>query len=142
MIEHHHTISSIGIILRLFVIKSYGSSEIIHCFLVVSNCHESSTSVSMILCMSGTFITWGCWLQTGNCLGKCLNCKLCILFILFLIVLLKKLFGLSVFLNCLLLLSHLLLHLQRFALFSLRFCDFWWFHKFTLKKNKFYLLEN
>ena len=65
LIQHHHTVSSICIILRLFIIKSDSSTKIIHSFLIVPSCHESITSVSMILCMSGAFIVSSCTLQTG-----------------------------------------------------------------------------
>lgn len=49
LIEHHHTVASIGIVLWIFLIKANGSSEIIHGFLIVPSGHEGISSISMIL---------------------------------------------------------------------------------------------
>jgi hypothetical protein len=51
LVQHHHTISSVSIVLRLFVIKPDGSTKIIHGFLIVADCHKCGSSISMILSM-------------------------------------------------------------------------------------------
>lgn len=56
LVEHHHTVSSIRIILGLLVIEPDGSTEIIHGFLVVADGHESITSISMKLGVSGALV--------------------------------------------------------------------------------------
>ena len=52
LVEHHHAVSPIGIVLRIFVIEANGSSEVIHCLLVVSSCHEGIPSIGVIFGVS------------------------------------------------------------------------------------------
>lgn len=96
LIEHHHTIASISIVLWIFIIKSYSSSKIIHCFLIMSSCHKSITSVCMIFSVCGTFIISWCRLKASNSFTEFLDCRLCVSFILFFVIFLEEFFTLVV----------------------------------------------
>lgn len=90
LVEHHHAISSVGVVLGIFVVEANGSAEVIHRFLVMSSCHEGIASVGVIFGVGGAFIIGGGGLQAGDGLAKLLDCSLCVSFILFLIVLFEE----------------------------------------------------
>ena len=96
LIQHHHTVSSVSIILRMFVVKSDCCSEIIHGLLILSNSHESIASVSVIFGMGGSLITGGGTLEAGDCLTKFLDGYLCIFFFLFFVKFLKMILSISI----------------------------------------------
>ena len=48
LIEHHHAVSSIGVVLWIFVIEADGCSEVVHGLLVVADSHEGVASVCMV----------------------------------------------------------------------------------------------
>jgi hypothetical protein len=56
LVEHHHAISSVGVVLRIFVVEANGSAEVIHRFLVMSSCHEGVSSVGVIFGVGGAFV--------------------------------------------------------------------------------------
>lgn len=56
LVEHHHAVASIGIVLRIFIIESNRSSKVIHRLLIVSGSHEGVASIRMVLGMSGPLI--------------------------------------------------------------------------------------
>lgn len=59
LVEHHHAIASVCIVLWVFIVKSDCSTEIIHGFLVVSDCHKGISSISMIFGVSrALIISW------------------------------------------------------------------------------------
>lgn len=141
LIQHHHTVASIRIVLRLVFVKSYGRTKIIHSFLIVTDCHKSGTSVSVILCMCGPLIAWWSRLQTCDGLRKRLDGWLCKLFVLLFIVPFKQLFGFIVFLLGLFLFLNLLSMVWRLFFLGLWFWNFWSLHNFIYKKNKFYKID-
>lgn len=60
LVEHHHAVASIGVILWVFIIESNRSSEVIHGLLIVTGGHKGVASVRMVLGMGRTFIVgWG-----------------------------------------------------------------------------------
>lgn len=96
LVKHHHAISSVCVVLWIFVVEANGSAEVIHCFLVMSSCHEGISSVGVIFGVGGAFIICRCRLQAGDGLAKLLDCSLSVSFILFLIVLIEEEFTLIV----------------------------------------------
>lgn len=52
LVEHHHTITSICIVLWVFIIESDRSTKVIHSLLIMSNRHKGIPSISVIFCMS------------------------------------------------------------------------------------------
>lgn len=52
LVEHHHAVTSVCIVLRVFIVETDCSTEVIHCLLVVSDRHKGITSISVIFCMS------------------------------------------------------------------------------------------
>ena len=83
LVQHHHAVTPVSIILRVLIIKSDCCSEIIHGLLILADSHKSVTPISVIFGMGGTFVAGGCTLETGNCLTKFLDGDLCIFFSLF-----------------------------------------------------------
>lgn len=60
LVEHHHAVASIGVILWVFIIESNRCSEVIHGLLIVSSGHKGIASISMVLGMGRSFIIgWG-----------------------------------------------------------------------------------
>lgn len=59
LVEHHHAVASVCVVLGVFVIKTDSRAEIIHRFLVVSDSHESLASLRVIFSVSGAFV--GVW---------------------------------------------------------------------------------
>lgn len=51
LVEHHHAVTSVGIVLCILLVKTNGSPKIVHRFLVVSNRHESLSSFTVVLRM-------------------------------------------------------------------------------------------
>lgn len=96
MVEHHHAVTSIGVVLRIFIIESNRSSKVIHGLLIVSGSHEGVASIRMVLGMSGPLIVGRSRLQTGNGLTELLDGSLCISLILLLVVLLQEVLSLVV----------------------------------------------
>lgn len=96
LVEHHHAVASIGVVLRIFIIESNRSAEVIHGLLVVPSSHEGVTSICMVLGMSGPLIIGRSGLKTGNGLTELLDGSLCISLILLLVVLLQEVFSLVV----------------------------------------------
>jgi hypothetical protein len=70
LVEHHHTVAPVGVVLSIFLVKANGSSKIIHCLLVVPDCHESLSSFTMILGMSGAFVVVGSRLKASDGLAE------------------------------------------------------------------------
>lgn len=83
LVEHHHAIASIGIVLSVVAIKSDSRSKIVHSLLVMSDGHKGLSSFGVVASVGGSFIAVGRRLQTGDGLTKLLNRVLCISFILF-----------------------------------------------------------
>jgi len=52
LVEHHHAVASVCVVLWVFIVKANRSTEIIHGFLVVADRHKCVTSISMIFGMS------------------------------------------------------------------------------------------
>lgn len=85
LVEHHHAVASIGVVLGLLVVESDGRTEVVHCFLVVSDCHERIAAVCVVFSVDRPFVA--CWsaLQTGDGLAEFLDGSLSVLFLLFLV---------------------------------------------------------
>lgn len=52
LIEHHHAVAPICVVLRIFVIEADSCAKVIHGLLVVTGGHESIASISVIFCVS------------------------------------------------------------------------------------------
>lgn len=49
LVEHHHAVAPIRVVLWVFVIETNSRAEVVHCFLVVTSRHECITTIGMIL---------------------------------------------------------------------------------------------
>ena len=52
LVEHHHAIASVSIVLCILIVKADGCTKVVHGLLVVTDGHKGITSVSVIFCMS------------------------------------------------------------------------------------------
>jgi hypothetical protein len=60
LVEHHHTIAPVGVVLRIFVIEADGSAKVVHGFLVVTDGHEGFTTFRVVAGVGGTLVVvWG-----------------------------------------------------------------------------------
>jgi len=66
LVEHHHAIAPICIVLRVFVIESDRCAEIVHSFLVVADCHKGLASFGVVAGVGDAFVSVGCGLQIGD----------------------------------------------------------------------------
>lgn len=73
LVQHHHTISSVGVVLSIISVKTNSCSEIVHCLLIVTNSHESLPSFWVISSMRWSLIVIRSRLQAGDSLTKLLN---------------------------------------------------------------------
>ena len=73
LVQHHHAVASVGVVLGLLVVKSDSCTEVIHGFLIVADSHEGISSVRVILCMGSSFVTGWSTLEAGNSLTEFLN---------------------------------------------------------------------
>ena len=51
LVEHHHAITSVCIVLSIFLVEADSCSKIIHSFLIMSNCHECLSSFTVVFGM-------------------------------------------------------------------------------------------
>lgn len=79
LVEIHHAVSSVRVVLGLFLVKADGCSKIIHSFLILPNGHENRTSLGMILGMCWSLLVGGWALQICNCLSESVNSRQSIL---------------------------------------------------------------
>lgn len=56
LVEHHHAVTSVGIVLCLLVIESDCSPEIIHGFLIMSYCHKGIPPICVVFRMNRSFV--------------------------------------------------------------------------------------
>lgn len=90
LVEHHHAIAPVRVVLCLLIIKPDSSAEIIHCLLVVPDCHEGIATICMVLSMDGALITGGCTLQACDGLTEFLDGCFSILLLLLLVELVQQ----------------------------------------------------
>lgn len=59
LVEHHHTVASVGVVLGVVAVEPDGSAKVVHGFLVVSDGHEGFSSFRVVLGVSGAFVVVG-----------------------------------------------------------------------------------
>lgn len=93
LIEHHHTVTAVSIVLGVVAVEADGSSEVVHGFLIVTDGHEGLPSFRMIFGMGRTFVVVWSRLQAGDGFAEFLNGVFCISFVFFFGVLSKRIPG-------------------------------------------------
>lgn len=96
LVEHHHAVTSIGVVLGVLVIEANSRAKVIHCLLVVSGGHEGVATVSVVLGMGGALVVGRCGLKACDGLAKLLDGSLSVCFILLLVILLQVVLALIV----------------------------------------------